>query len=100
MPLAGGPLVAKITKDSREDEMEENMQQVNSMIGNLKNMAMDMGQEIRAQNAQMKKMAGEAGRLLSSDLYSKLRFLDHPTSSTQHFLSLFFRFSSSHHRLL
>jgi len=36
MPLAGGPLVAKITKDSREDEMEENMQQVNSMIGNLK----------------------------------------------------------------
>lgn len=88
MPLAGGPLVAKITKDSREDEMEENMQQVNSMIGNLKNMAMDMGQEIRAQNAQMKKMAGEAGRLLSSDLYSKLPFLDHPTSSTQHFLSL------------
>lgn len=36
MPLAGGPLVAKITKDSREDEMEDNMQQVNSMIGNLK----------------------------------------------------------------
>lgn len=25
-------------------------------------MAMDMGQEIRAQNAQMKKMAGEAGK--------------------------------------
>ena len=85
MPLAGGPLVAKITKDSREDEMEDNMQQVNSMIGNLKvsasahsalyrlsiyflplkNMAMDMGQEIRAQNAQMKKMAGEAGTFSS-----------------------------------
>lgn len=60
MPIGGGPLVAKITKDSREDEMEENMQQVNSMIGNLRNMAMDMGQEVRAQNAQMKKMAGEA----------------------------------------
>lgn len=31
-------------------------------------MAMDMGQEIRAQNAQMKKMAGEAGKLLSNYL--------------------------------
>ena len=29
--------------DAREDEMEENMGQVNTMIGNLRNMALDMG---------------------------------------------------------
>ena len=32
-----------ITNDDREEEMEENMQQVSTMIGNLRNMAQDMG---------------------------------------------------------
>jgi synaptosomal-associated protein 25 len=48
-----GSYIAKVTKDDREDEMEENMQDVNNMIGNLRNMAIDMGSEIGAQNAQI-----------------------------------------------
>ena len=48
-----GSYIAKVTKDDREDEMEENMQEVNTMIGNLRNMAIDMGSEIGAQNAQI-----------------------------------------------
>ena len=36
----------RITNDAREDEMEENMSQVNTMIGNLRNMAIDMGSEL------------------------------------------------------
>jgi len=33
--------------------MEDNMTQVSSMIGNLRNMAIDMGTEIEGQNAQL-----------------------------------------------
>ena len=33
--------------------MEENMQQVSTMIGNLRNMAQDMGTEVSNQNAQL-----------------------------------------------
>lgn len=33
--------------------MDENMQQVSSIIGNLKNMAIDMGSEIDSQNQQV-----------------------------------------------
>ncbi|KAI1278475.1 Synaptosomal-associated protein 25 [Halotydeus destructor] len=60
MPMPAGSTIARITNDAREDEMGENMEQVNAIVGNLRNMALDMGQEIRAQNSQMKKMAGEA----------------------------------------
>uniref|UniRef100_T1IV52 Synaptosomal-associated protein n=1 Tax=Strigamia maritima TaxID=126957 RepID=T1IV52_STRMM len=49
----GGGYVARITNDAREDEMEDNMQQVNTMIGNLRNMAIDMGTEIGSQNEQV-----------------------------------------------
>ena len=41
--IPSGAFVAKITNDAREDEMEENMEQVSAMIGNLRNMANDMG---------------------------------------------------------
>lgn len=50
-PQAG--YIAKITNDAREDEMEENMGQVNTMIGNLRNMALDMGSELGNQNSQI-----------------------------------------------
>ncbi|KAJ1529293.1 hypothetical protein ONE63_006090 [Megalurothrips usitatus] len=50
-PQAG--YIAKITNDAREDEMEENMGQVNTMIGNLRNMALDMGSELENQNRQI-----------------------------------------------
>lgn len=43
-------LFRRITNDAREDEMEENMGQVNTMIGNLRNMALDMGSELENQN--------------------------------------------------
>lgn len=43
----------RITKDARESEMENNMGEVSTMIGNLRNMAIDMGSEIENQNNQL-----------------------------------------------
>ncbi|UYV74607.1 SNAP25 [Cordylochernes scorpioides] len=48
-----GPYIAHITNNAREREMERNMQQVHMMVGNLRNMAIDMGSEIESQNAQL-----------------------------------------------
>ena len=45
--------ILRITNDDREEEMEENMQQVSTMIGNLRNMATDMGVEVQNQNQQL-----------------------------------------------
>ena len=42
--------IYRITNDAREDEMEDNLEAVGSIIGNLKNMAVDMGNEIDQQN--------------------------------------------------
>ncbi|XP_058397336.1 synaptosomal-associated protein 23 isoform X2 [Diceros bicornis minor] len=49
-----------ITNDAREDEMEENLTQVGSILGHLKNMALDMGNEIDAQNRQIEKITEKA----------------------------------------
>lgn len=61
---AGGPttsqFVARITRDAREDEMENNMESVGNMIGNLKNMAIDMGSEIVNQNGQLDRINQKA----------------------------------------
>lgn len=43
----------RITNDAREDEMEENLEAVGSIIGNLKSLAVDMGSEIDKQNKQI-----------------------------------------------
>eukprot|EP00088_Acartia_fossae_P070707 TRINITY_DN9542_c0_g1_i3.p1 TRINITY_DN9542_c0_g1~~TRINITY_DN9542_c0_g1_i3.p1 ORF type:complete len:229 (+),score=72.90 TRINITY_DN9542_c0_g1_i3:42-689(+) len=48
-----GPYIQRITNDAREDEMEDNMQAVGSILGNLKSMATDMGNEIEKQNKQL-----------------------------------------------
>ena len=48
-----------ITNDSREDEMEENMAGVGNILGNLKNMATDMGAEIEKQNKQLDLIQGK-----------------------------------------
>merc|ERR1711976_960232 len=48
-----GPYIQRINNDAREDEMEENMQAVGGILGNLKNMAADMGDEIGRQNKQL-----------------------------------------------
>lgn len=45
--------ITRITGDAREDEMDENLGQVNSMLGNLRNMALDMGSELENQNVQI-----------------------------------------------
>jgi len=48
--------INRITNDARENEMEENMGQVNTMIGNLRNMALDMGSELENQNRQVSRI--------------------------------------------
>ncbi|XP_060864270.1 synaptosomal-associated protein 25-like isoform X1 [Metopolophium dirhodum] len=47
----------RITNDARETEMDENLGQVNTMIGNLRNMALDMGSELENQNQQIEKIS-------------------------------------------
>lgn len=49
-------MLLRITNDARENEMEENMGQVNTMIGNLRNMALDMGSELENQNRQVSRI--------------------------------------------
>uniref|UniRef100_UPI00398E7A9A synaptosomal-associated protein 23-like isoform X1 n=2 Tax=Pristiophorus japonicus TaxID=55135 RepID=UPI00398E7A9A len=49
----GEGYINRITNDSREDEMDDNLQQVGSIIGNLKNMAIDMGNEIDTHNKKI-----------------------------------------------
>lgn len=55
----GSGYIQRITNDAREDEMEENLQQVSAMIGNLRNMACDMGNEIVNQNNQIDRIKGK-----------------------------------------
>ncbi|XP_010022689.1 PREDICTED: synaptosomal-associated protein 23 isoform X2 [Nestor notabilis] len=50
----------RITNDAREDEMDENLAQVGNILGNLKNMALDMGNEIDAQNKQIDRINEKA----------------------------------------
>ncbi|XP_021096035.1 synaptosomal-associated protein 23-like isoform X2 [Heterocephalus glaber] len=49
-PCNSGRYINHITNDTREDEMEENLIQVGDILGNLQNMALDMGNEIEVQN--------------------------------------------------
>ncbi|XP_075048936.1 synaptosomal-associated protein 23 [Mixophyes fleayi] len=55
-----GGYVKRITNDAREDEMDENLQQVGSILGNLKNMALDMGNEIDSQNKMIDRINDKA----------------------------------------
>ncbi|KAK5972447.1 Synaptosomal-associated protein [Trichostrongylus colubriformis] len=50
----------KITNDAREDEMDENIQQVSTMVGNLRNMAIDMSTEVSNQNRQLDRIHDKA----------------------------------------
>lgn len=45
--------VFRVTEDARENEMDENLEQVGGIIGNLRHMALDMGNEIDTQNRQI-----------------------------------------------
>nr|XP_006131499.1 synaptosomal-associated protein 25-like [Pelodiscus sinensis] len=55
MIMSGG-YIHRITNDAREDEMEENLVQVGSILGNLRSMALDVGNEIDIQNKQVDKI--------------------------------------------
>ncbi|XP_051578359.1 synaptosomal-associated protein 23-like isoform X1 [Myxocyprinus asiaticus] len=55
-----GAYIKRVTNDAREDEMEENLDQVGSIIGNLKNLAMDMGNEIEKQNKTIDRITDKA----------------------------------------
>ncbi|XP_019500634.1 PREDICTED: synaptosomal-associated protein 23 isoform X1 [Hipposideros armiger] len=57
---ASGGYIKRITNDAREDEMEENLTQVGNILGNLKNMAIDMGSGIDAQNRQIERITEKA----------------------------------------
>lgn len=71
-----GGYIGRITNDAREEEMEENMGQVNTMIGNLRNMAIDMGSELENQNRQIDrinlKVRNNNGSLFTITLYYNL----------------------------
>jgi len=62
---AGGnqQYVRRINNDAREDEMEENMQAVGGILGNLKSMATDMGSEIEKQNSQLDRINDKGGNV-------------------------------------
>ncbi|KAG7478867.1 synaptosomal-associated 25-like isoform X1 [Solea senegalensis] len=59
MIMSGG-YIRRVTDDAREDEMEENLAHVGSIVGNLKSMALDMGNEILLQNDQIDRIQGKA----------------------------------------
>ncbi|XP_044292944.1 synaptosomal-associated protein 23 [Varanus komodoensis] len=62
-PASGGTTggyITRVTNDAREDEMEENLNQVGNILGNLKNMALGMGNEIDKQNQQIKQINDKA----------------------------------------
>ncbi|TMW52879.1 hypothetical protein DOY81_002045 [Sarcophaga bullata] len=52
--------ITRITKDAREDEMNSNLNQVNSMLGVLRNMAVDMNSELQSQNGQLDRIIRKA----------------------------------------
>ncbi|CAF4376407.1 unnamed protein product [Rotaria socialis] len=55
MPQGG--YITRITNDDRETEMDDNLQLVSSYLGNLKNMALDMGETIEGQNKVIDRIA-------------------------------------------
>ncbi|MBN3278763.1 SNP25 protein, partial [Polyodon spathula] len=64
MTMSGGH-IRRVTNDAREDEMDENLEQVGSILGNLRNMALDMGNEIDTQNIQIDRIMDKASPGLS-----------------------------------
>ena len=63
--------------------MEENLQQVSTMIGNLRNMACDMGNEIANQNNQIERIQGKVRRKKIKNvltIYLSLIYLFRPKS--------------------
>lgn len=70
--------ITRITNDAREDEMDANLCQVNSILGNLHNMAVDMNTELRRQNDQI-------GRITTKGTDNSIR-LDHVNTTANNLL--------------
>lgn len=68
--------IAKITNDARENEMEDNMGQVNTMIGNLRNMAIDMGSELENQNRQIDRINRKVSSIVLRGFHFKFTTID------------------------
>jgi synaptosomal-associated protein 25 len=58
--LREGAFVATILCDDREEEMEENMEQVSAMIGNIRNMSNDMNSALNRQNQTLDRINSKA----------------------------------------
>lgn len=58
--MISGNYCTRITNDAREDEMENNLSEVSGMVGNLRNMALDMQTEITTQNKQIDRINQKA----------------------------------------
>lgn len=56
---------ARVTNDARENEMDENLEQVSGIIGNLRHMALDMGNEIDTQNRQIDRIMEKVRAVIS-----------------------------------
>ncbi|MBN3293032.1 SNP25 protein, partial [Polypterus senegalus] len=65
MAISGG-FIRRVTNDARENEMDENLEQVGGIIGNLRHMALDMGNEIDTQNRQIDRIMEKEGFTLIS----------------------------------
>ena len=69
------PMIQKVLNDDRETEMDENLTDVSNMLGNLKHMAMDMGDELERQNNQLDRINNKADsndlRLQSANTQAK-----------------------------
>lgn len=57
--------------------MDNNLQEVSGMIGNLRNMAIDMGSEINQQNVQVERIQIKVSDVVLYVLYA---FMDEPAS--------------------
>ncbi|GLH04623.1 uncharacterized protein GBIM_10296 [Gryllus bimaculatus] len=52
--------IGKITNDAREQEMEENMEEVSAMVGNMRNMALDIGNALSNQEVLINRIQRKA----------------------------------------
>ena len=65
--------VTRITGCAREDEMDDNLGAVSNILGDLKNMAQDMGEEINKQNKQADRIKGKVSEISTLLLQSLLK---------------------------
>ncbi|XP_062995956.1 synaptosomal-associated protein 25-like [Elgaria multicarinata webbii] len=58
--VMSGPFIQRVMKDDVEEEIEQNLTQVDSMLSNLRSMAVDMSNEIDVQSKQVDNIKDKA----------------------------------------